>query len=61
MELIKKGLINKLDINWYSSPEFNYEQMLEIYLGLQNKLDVSSYANTKIDFITMKKMRLNLN
>lgn len=46
-EEIYKGLVSKIDISFYASLKYNYQQMEQIRLGLENDLDVSLYAKPK--------------
>ena len=58
--VIRIGLEKELNVSYYAIPEFNREQMVEIYYGLENKINVELYLNPSIDWREMKEIRLEL-
>ena len=60
MNVIRCGLEANIDVSWYAKKRFNYEQMLEIYIGLIMKIDVSKYATNKYNAKQMMTIRKKL-
>jgi hypothetical protein len=60
MNQIKQGLEHKLDVSFYTKPEFNPNQMREIREGLEQSLDVSIYAKPEFNWVRMCEIRIGL-
>ena len=54
------GLKNKEKILIFAKPEFDFQQMEEIYLGLYANIDATIYANPRFDWKQMKAFREKL-
>lgn len=50
---IRKGFLNNIEVDIYTSNEYSAEHMKYIRLGLENNIDVSSYTDPmlKIDYV----------
>jgi hypothetical protein len=59
-DLIKRGILEGLNVSYYTNPKFSYGQMIEIYLGLKHNVDVSIYATDDFDARQMKTIRIAL-
>lgn len=63
MQLIRDGLKDGLDVEWYANTSFDYLQMEEIYLALKADLDDESLnmlCDPRIPYESMKQMRENM-
>ena len=58
--IIELGLIDDIDVNIYSIPEFNWEQMEQIRQGLKKKINVSLYAKPELTWKQMEEIRFEL-
>ena len=54
------SLKDKEKILIFAKPEFDHDQMKEIYLGLQANIDATIYANPRFDWKQMKAFREKL-
>ena len=57
---ILEGLKEKVDVDLYANPEYNFQQMRQLRLGLVSNVDISKYANNKLTEEEMKEIRLRL-
>lgn len=60
IEEIQKGEKERLDVSFYSNPEFIPVQMRQIRLGLEKGLPVELYAKTEYDWFQMEEIRKGL-
>ena len=54
MDVIRKGLMKRLDVSIYAKPEYTPSQMLIILQGLIDGIDVSLYADYRMSVETME-------
>ena len=57
---ILDGLEAGLDVSWYATPGFHWQQMREIKWGLEKNLDVSKYAKLEFSKSQMDEIRIGL-
>lgn len=60
LSIIFEGLEQGLDVTKYMSPDFSYEQKIQIKKGLESKLDVDIYANPKYNADQMNSLYKSL-
>ena len=49
--------MSDVDVSYYADPQFDFEQMYEIFCGLLSHQDVSVYAKREYSSIQMQKIR----
>lgn len=57
MHQIRRGLEEKLPVECYALPEYDWFQMEEIRKGLKSGVDISKYAKPGITFDVMRQIR----
>ena len=59
MTQIREGLEANLDVSLYAKPEYNADQMWQIFTGLDENVEVSWITNSELDWLfnSLKKCR----
>lgn len=64
MQIIRDGLAEGLDVDWYANTSFDYLQMEQIYLALSAGIEDSDTLNMlcdpRIPYDSMEKLRLSI-
>lgn len=60
MREIRLGLQDKLPVEKYANPSFDWFQMEQIRMGLKDGIDISKYAKPEISYDRMQQIRLSL-